>query len=91
MRSSLSPPLRVQRLKICPIIGDQHAAVLGRVAELVFVGYPAVGAPDFVHRNCVDPVRPQTFRDARAQILVEQEAQAHCAWFSAIRASISSG
>jgi hypothetical protein len=44
-----------------------------------------------VNRNGVDSSRAETFRDARAHILVQEEAQAHSTWLSAIRASISCG
>jgi hypothetical protein len=85
------PPLTVERLEVRAVVGDEHSTLLGRVAKLLLVRYPAVTPPDLVNGDGIDAARAQALRHPLAHVLVEEEAQAHPAWLSAIRASISSG
>lgn len=91
MLARLLPPLTVERLEIRAIVCDEHAASLGRRAELLLVRHSTIPAPDLVDGDGIDAAPPRPLRHPRAHILIEQEAQAHPAWLCAIRDSISSG
>jgi hypothetical protein len=73
----LTAPARVECLEVGAIVSDQYSTLVGCVAELFFVGYPSVATPDLVDRYDLHPTRAQSFGDALAHVLVQQETQAH--------------
>ena len=70
-------PPGIKSLEIGAVVGDEYAPLCRGVGKLIFISDADIGAANVVNRHSIDAASPQAIRDARVDVLIEQEGKAH--------------